>query len=124
MNEQELHEVVVAAMTAVAPDVDPATIDPSAELAEQLDIDSMDFLNVVVAIHERTGIEIPERDYPKLSTLNDAVAYLADTAAARRPAPDVSALSQLLERAASRAASPGRGGRRGGDSLRGGRPLR
>ena len=37
----------------------------------------MDFLGVVVAIHERTGIEIPERDYPKLSTLDDAVAYLA-----------------------------------------------
>jgi acyl carrier protein len=43
----------------------------------QLDIDSMDFLNVIVAIHEQTGAEIPERDYPKLSTLNDAVRYLA-----------------------------------------------
>ena len=37
----------------------------------------MDFLNIIVAINERTGIEIPERDYPKLSTLNDAVGYLA-----------------------------------------------
>ena len=37
----------------------------------------MDFLNIIVAINEQTGIEIPERDYPKLSTLNDAVAYLA-----------------------------------------------
>jgi acyl carrier protein len=43
---------------------------------EQLDIDSMDFLNLIVALHERTGIEIPERDYPKLSTLDAAVAYL------------------------------------------------
>ena len=56
--------------------MDPVGIDPAEELVEQLDIDSMDFLNVVVAINERTGIEIPERDYPKLSTLNDAVAYL------------------------------------------------
>lgn len=77
MNEQELKEVVIAALTEVAPDVEPATIDPNAELVEQLDIDSMDFLNIVVAINERTGIEIPERDYPKLSTLTDAVAYLA-----------------------------------------------
>jgi acyl carrier protein len=77
MNEQELREVVIRALTEVAPDVDPAAIDPDTDLNEQLDIDSMDFLNIVVAIHEQTGIEIPERDYPKLSTLNEAVAYLA-----------------------------------------------
>jgi acyl carrier protein len=76
MNEQELHDVVIEALTDVAPDIDPATIDPGADLGEQLAIDSMDFLNIVVAVHERTGIEIPERDYPKLSTLDDAVAYL------------------------------------------------
>ena len=75
--EQELRDVVISALTEVAPDIDPAAIDPDADLAEQLDIDSMDFLNIVVAINERTGIEIPERDYPKLSTLNDAVGYLS-----------------------------------------------
>jgi acyl carrier protein len=77
VTEQELREVVIHALTEVAPDIDPATIDPNTELVEQLDIDSMDFLNVVVAIHEKTGIEIPERDYGKLATLNDAIAYLA-----------------------------------------------
>ncbi len=76
MNEQELHDIVIRALTEVAPDIDPAGIDPEAELAEQMDIDSIDFLGVVVAVHERTGIEIPERDYPKLATLDDAVAYL------------------------------------------------
>ena len=76
MNEQQLRDVVIGALTEVAPDVDPLAIDPDSDLAEQLDIDSMDFLNIVVAIHERTGIEIPERDYPKLSTLGDAVIYL------------------------------------------------
>jgi V/A-type H+-transporting ATPase subunit D len=45
--------------------VDPVGIDPAEELVEQLDIDSMDFLNLIVAVHERTGIEIPERDYAK-----------------------------------------------------------
>ncbi len=75
--EQELRAIVISALTEVAPDINPAAIDPETELVEQLDIDSMDFLNIVVAINERTGIEIPERDYPKLSTLNDAVGYLA-----------------------------------------------
>jgi acyl carrier protein len=76
--EQELHALVISVLTEVAPDVDPVAIDPDVDLAEQLDIDSMDFLNIVVAINERTGIEIPERDYPKLSTLRDAVGYLAE----------------------------------------------
>jgi acyl carrier protein len=76
--EQQLREVVIRALTDVAPEIDPVAIDPDTDLAEQLDIDSMDFLNIVVAIHEQTGIEIPERDYPKLSTLGDAVSYLAE----------------------------------------------
>ena len=77
MSEQELRDAVIRALTNVAPDSDPTTIDPDAEIAEQLDLDSMDFLNVLVVIAEQTGIEIPERDYPKLSTLSNAVAYLA-----------------------------------------------
>jgi acyl carrier protein len=75
--EQDLRGIVIGVLIEVAPDIDPAAIDPDTELVEQLDIDSMDFLNIVVAINERTGIEIPERDYPKLSTLNEAVDYLA-----------------------------------------------
>jgi acyl carrier protein len=75
--EQDLRAIVISVLTDVAPDVDPDAIDGDADFVEQLDIDSMDFLNIVVAINERTGIEIPERDYPKLSTLNDAVGYLA-----------------------------------------------
>ena len=77
MNEQQLRTVVIGALTDVAPEIDPSAIDADTALAEQLDIDSMDFLNVIVAINEQTGIEIPERDYPRLSTLKDAVAYLA-----------------------------------------------
>jgi acyl carrier protein len=75
--EQQLRAVVINVLADVAPDIDPAAVDPDTDLVEQLDIDSMDFLNVIVAINERTGIEIPERDYPKLSTVNDAVSYLA-----------------------------------------------
>jgi acyl carrier protein len=76
--EQELRALVIDVLTEVAPDVDAESIDPDADFLEELDIDSMDFLNIIVAINERTGIEIPERDYPKLSTLNDAISYLAE----------------------------------------------
>ena len=52
------------------------TVDPSADLREALDINSMDFLNFVIAIHHRLGVDIPEIDYPKLMTLDGAVSYL------------------------------------------------
>jgi acyl carrier protein len=75
-------DVILAAVAQVAPDADLGTIDPKADLTEQLELDSMDFLNVVVAVNEATGVEIPERDYPELSTLERFAAYLA----ARLPA--------------------------------------
>ncbi|MGE5700798.1 MAG: acyl carrier protein [Arthrospira platensis] len=77
MRESELREVMLQALADVAPEAELAALDPADDLAEQLDIDSIDFLNVVVAVHELTGIDIPERDYPKLTTLDGAVAYLA-----------------------------------------------
>ncbi len=77
MTESEARDVLLDALREIAPEADGATLDGGVELAEQLDIDSMDFLNLVTAMSERTGLEIPERDYPKLRTLDDAVAYLA-----------------------------------------------
>ena len=61
----------------IAPEMDVGTIDPSADLREALDINSMDFLNFVTAMHHRLGVDVPEIDYPKLATLDGAVAYLA-----------------------------------------------
>ncbi len=86
MTQEELRAVLIQALSDVAPDADPGALDPGAELAEQLDIDSIDFLNVVVSVHEQTGIDIPERDYPKLATLDGAVAYLL-SAQQQRPGP-------------------------------------
>ena len=60
----------------IAPEIDMNSIDPAADLRDALDIDSMDFLNFVTAIHRRLGIEIPEIDYPRLRTLDGAVSYL------------------------------------------------
>ena len=76
MNETDLRGVVAAALEEVAPGSRLEEIDADEDFVYELDIDSMDFLNFVIAVHERTGIEIPERDYPKLSSLNKAMAYL------------------------------------------------
>jgi acyl carrier protein len=76
MNELDIRAVVAQALDEVAPGADIEAIDADEDFVYELDIDSMDFLNFVIAVHERTGIDIPERDYPKLSSLNKAMAYL------------------------------------------------
>jgi acyl carrier protein len=68
--------VVVAAIAAVAPDVDVAAIDPHADLRDAAGLDSMDFLHVVSAVHTAAGLEIPEWDYPQLGTLGGLTAYV------------------------------------------------
>ena len=77
MTPAEIRDVVVNALTGVAPEIDPASIRPGVSFRDQLDVDSMDFLNFVIALHTHLGIDIPEADYPKLSTLDSAGAYLA-----------------------------------------------
>jgi acyl carrier protein len=76
MTREQLKSHVLAALAEVAPDAELAGLDPSGDLREQFDIDSMDVLNLMVAIHARTGIDVPERDYAKLMTLDAAVEYL------------------------------------------------
>ena len=77
MNDLDIRKVVEEELNNIAPEVDLATIDPAGDLREAFDIDSMDFLNLITAIHHRLGVEIPELDYPKLATLDGAVAYIA-----------------------------------------------
>lgn len=76
MSQADIRAVVLEELGNIAPDIDLEEVDPAADLREALDIDSMDFLNLVTAIHHRLGIDIPELDYPKLVTLNGAVSYL------------------------------------------------
>ncbi|MCZ7679014.1 MAG: acyl carrier protein [Sandaracinaceae bacterium] len=77
MTHEEIRAVVVSALSDVAPESDPGAIDPSADLREELDIDSMDFLAFVTALHDRLGVSVPERDYPAVGTIDGAVRYLA-----------------------------------------------
>ncbi len=76
MSEPDIRKVVQEELGNIAPEADLAAIDPAADLREALDIDSIDFLNFVTAIHQRLGVDVPELDYPKLVTLGGAIAYL------------------------------------------------
>jgi acyl carrier protein len=64
----------------IAPEVDLDDVDSDADLQEEVDLDSMDFLNLVTALHDATGLDVPERDYPSLSTVNGFVAYVVANA--------------------------------------------
>lgn len=82
MNREEIRSEVLRALHRVAPEAEPATIRADLAFRDQLDLDSMDFLNFVTALHERLGVSIPEADYPRLATLDTAVAYLLAKGAA------------------------------------------
>ena len=77
VDERGIRETVLRVLRTVAPEVDTASIDPKADWREQLDLDSVDLLNFLVRVHEALGIDIPEEDYPKLSSLERCVEYLA-----------------------------------------------
>jgi acyl carrier protein len=76
MNDDEIRAVMQEELNNIAPEIDLKMVDPSADLREALDIDSMDLLNFIIAIHHRLGVDIPEIDYPKLVTLDGTLAYL------------------------------------------------
>ena len=76
MNQVDIRAVVREELANIAPEIDLSMISPTADLREALDIDSMDFLNFVTALHQRLGVDVPELDYPKLITLDGAVKYL------------------------------------------------
>ena len=84
MNRDEVREVVLSILGEIAPEVDRSTIRADADLRDELDIDSMDFLRLVVRIDERLGVAIPEADYPSVRTLAGCVAYVAGKSSTRR----------------------------------------
>jgi acyl carrier protein len=77
MSREETADVVRRALASVAPESENQPIDPDADFRDQMDIDSMDFLNFIIAVHEATGIDVPEQDYPQLASLNGCMDYLA-----------------------------------------------
>lgn len=77
MTNDEIRAVVLECLSEIAPEADPSALGADDSLRDELDIDSMDFLAFVTALHERLGVSIPETDYPKVDSIGGAVAYLS-----------------------------------------------
>lgn len=77
MDASHVRTTIAEVLAGIAPEVEFAALDPAAPLRDQIDLDSMDFLNVIVGLHERLKVDIPESDYACLVTLDDLVSYLA-----------------------------------------------
>ena len=82
MTDQELRQIFIEELMSIAPDIDLAGVPDTADLRDAVDLDSMDIMNLLIALHQRLGVEIPEADAIQLTTLGCAVAYLAERTAA------------------------------------------
>jgi acyl carrier protein len=77
MERDDIRAAVLAELTRIAPELAPDEVTSDKLLRDQVDLDSMDWLNFLVAVHERLSVEIPESDYGRLATLNEIVDYIA-----------------------------------------------
>lgn len=76
MNETEVNDAILKVLTSIAPEAAEVDLDPMVSFRDQLDFDSMDYLNFAIGLHEELGVDIPPKDYPRLATLAGAVKYL------------------------------------------------
>jgi acyl carrier protein len=78
MTREKLRRAVLDALATVAPELDPAALRPDEPLREQLDIDSFDLLQFIIALGQALSLSIPESDYGRLTTLDACVGYLEE----------------------------------------------
>ena len=76
MTDADIRNAFLEELTKIAPDIALGDVGEDDHLQDDLDLDSMDFLNLVTALHQRLGVDIPEVDYPEVATLALAIAYL------------------------------------------------
>lgn len=76
----ELRQRILACIASVAPEVPLDQLVGDVDLRDELDLDSMDFLNVLIAVKQETGVEVPERDVPLVRTLDGLVGYVREHA--------------------------------------------
>ena len=76
MNREEIKDVILDIIEDIDEDAELETIKPDVALRDQLDLDSMDFLDIVMELRKRYKLQIPEADYPNLATLDSCVNYL------------------------------------------------
>ncbi|MDL1861215.1 acyl carrier protein [Betaproteobacteria bacterium PRO7] len=75
MNRDELKQAIVQTLATIAPEIDAEALKADKPLRDQVDLDSADWLNFLVALHARTGVDIPDADAAKLTTLDRLVDY-------------------------------------------------
>ena len=75
MNEQDIRDILLRILQEMVPEEDVTKLKPDVRVRDQIDLDSMDVVNFLVAVDEELGVETPEKDYPKLATLDRCVAY-------------------------------------------------
>lgn len=76
MAPDEIREVIIEILEEIAPDEDLSSLDDSKAFREQLELDSMDFLDIVMGLRKRYRVQIPEEDYPELASMDSTVSYL------------------------------------------------
>ncbi len=76
MTEEDTRSAILSVLTTIAPEIEPDEIRDDVRLRDQVDLDSMDWLNFLRGIHRRLHVEIPEADYASLRTLADLVTYV------------------------------------------------
>lgn len=76
MTKEACQQIVLDIIAEIAPDEDLSNVDPGIRLRDQLELDSMDFLDIVMELRKQHGIEVPEEDYPKLASLDSCSDYL------------------------------------------------
>jgi acyl carrier protein len=76
MNREEIIQSVLDIVRTIAPDEDVSDLKTDVRLREQIELDSMDFLDIVMELRKRYGVHVPEEDYKELATLDGCVAYL------------------------------------------------
>lgn len=76
MTNEECKQLVLDIVADIAPDEDLSNVKPDVRLRDQLQLDSMDFLDIVMELRKRHGIEVPEADYMQLASLDSSAAYL------------------------------------------------
>ncbi len=83
MTREAIGQAIIEIIRDIVPDEDCSGLDGDRNLRDQLDLDSMDFLDIVMELRKKYGVEVPEADYPKLATLNTCIEYLSPKMAAK-----------------------------------------
>jgi len=76
VNRDELRSILLQELSDIAPDIDTAMVEDDASLQDEYDLDSMDAVNLVTAIHKRLGVNIPDRDYARMRSIADLLDYI------------------------------------------------